>query len=81
MGCDVETGGHAEGGRGVTDRTISTLELGWQSPIDFLSLGLGVSTDQPPKTADNGGFRVPFVDLISPSSNRTSYYLDVVGSF
>ena len=49
--------------------------------IPQLAVALGVVSWQPPKTANNDGFRMPFFNFEDAGNNFTSMYLDVVGMF
>lgn len=78
---DDRTAENADSGRGVSDVVAGTVELGWQTPVKPLSLALGATTAQTPKTPDNKSFRFPFFDFTSPSNNLTAIYFDVIASF
>ncbi len=77
---DELSGTGASAGRGQTDATLGTVELSYQI-IDQLAVALGVSSYQPPKKADNSGFRPPFFNFYDAGNNYTSVYFDVVGTF
>lgn len=78
-GTPVGTSPNADPGRGRSDLTSMALEVGW-SPLKYLTVALGVSTYQPPKTSDGTGFRFP-LNFSDASANYTTIYLDVVGTY
>lgn len=71
---------HAVAGRGRLDVMVGTIDVTWEV-LDYLSLSVGTTTEQAPKTADNTGFRFPFWDTTNGAANRQVFYLDVTGSF
>jgi len=71
---------NALAGRGQRDVEMGTIEVSW-GVIKHLYLALGVTSYQPPKTADNEGFRVPFLNFADLAGNYTSLYFDVIGVF
>jgi hypothetical protein len=77
---DALTAENAVPGRGQRDLMAGTFEVSYQV-LDQLTLALGTSTLQPPKTLDNEGFRFPFFDFSTASNNFTSIYFDVIGTF
>jgi len=44
---------------------------------DVFSLSFTIANDGPVKTFDNKGFRNPFLDLVSPASNFTTYAVSI----
>ena len=77
-GCDLHSS-FADPGRGRSDLTSIAIEVGWQ-PLKYLTVALGISTFQTPKTSDNTGFRFP-LNFTDASANRTTIYLDLVGTY
>jgi len=71
---------HAVAGRGRADLMYGTIEVGY-GITDNVSVSLGSTVEQSPKTADNQSFRFPFWDTTNGAANRQSFYLDVAGSF
>jgi len=70
----------AKAGRGRRDVETGIVELFWQVAGPFY-MNFGISSYQPPKTADNGGFRVPFLNFWDLANNYTSLFLDLVVMF
>lgn len=77
---DELTADNALSGRGQRDVEMGTVELSVKA-IDHLYLALGVMSYQPPKKADNDGFRVPFFNFRDAANNFTTVYFDVIGVF
>jgi len=71
---------NAIGGRGRSDLMYGTIEFGY-TVTKNISLALGTTVEQSPKTDDNESFRFPFWDTTNGAGNRQSFYLDVVGTF
>ena len=71
---------NAIGGRGRSDVMYGNIEFGYKVTKN-ISLALGTTVSQSPKTSDNESFRFPFWDTTNGASNRQSFYLDVAGSF
>lgn len=61
-------------GTNEDDSTSGAIEVAYQLD-DRLSFALGVTSQQPAKTADGRGLRFPFYDFISPASNFSAWYL------
>ena len=70
----------AKGGRGQSDTMYGTIDVSYQ-PFEHVGFSVGVSSVQPPKTANNESFRFPFFDFVSEANNYTYYYLDVYATF
>ena len=71
---------NAQAGKEITDLMVGTIEVGY-SITDYLSLALGTSVEQLPKTDDNASFRFPFWDTTNGLANRQTFYFDIAGSF
>lgn len=75
----LDSSPYAQPGRGQVDLTQATLEIGW-TPIQYLTVALGVTSYQPPVKDDNGGLRFP-ISFSEASQNFTTLYLDVIGTY
>lgn len=71
---DDRSSAHAVGGRGQSDVMTGGLEVGY-AVHELLSVALGTSVSQTPKTLDNTSFRFPFWDTTNGSLNRQVFYL------
>ena len=78
--ADEYTSEYAVTGKGQRDDTIGTVELDYALTKN-LFLGLGVYSWQTPKTSDNKGFRIPFLNWKNLAANYTVVYFDIIGVF
>lgn len=69
---------YAQAGRARGDVMYGGLEVTW-TPIEYLSVGLGTTTEQAPLTPDNESLRFPFWDTTNGAANRQVFYLDLTG--
>ena len=65
---------------GRLDFTIGDIFVHWQ-PLQFLGLTLGAISMQTPFAANNKGLRVPFLNLVTPNDNTTTFYLRMTGTY
>ncbi len=77
-GCDLSSP-YARDERGRVDMSALSFEVGYR-PWRHITLALGVSTAQPPRTSDNTGFRWP-LNFSEASANYTRMYFHVIGSY
>lgn len=77
---DAQSSQYAKAGRGQRDRTYGTLDLTYQ-PWEHFGFSLGLTSQQPAKTADNKRFRFPFFDFSSEGNNYTNVYFDVFATY
>ncbi len=77
---DALSSQYAKAGRGQRDRTYGTLDLTYQ-PWEHFGFSLGLTSQQPAKTADNKRFRFPFFDFSSEGNNYTNVYFDVFATY
>jgi hypothetical protein len=75
---DELTAEDALSGKTQSDFTMATLSLGYQIG-KYFSISSGVSTTQPPKTANAKGFRFPFYD--ASANNFTTIFLSGTASY
>lgn len=66
--------------RGRADQTWGTIALDINIHKNII-LGLGVTSLQSAKTADNESFRFPFYDFNTTADNLTSLYFDIIATF
>jgi len=71
---------NAIGGRGRSDVMYGNIEFGYKVTKN-ISLALGTTVTQSPKTSDNKSFRFPFWDTTNGAGNYQTFYFDVGGSF
>lgn len=67
-------------GTNEDDSTSGTIEVAYELD-DRLSFALGVTSQQPAKTADGKSLRFPFYDFISPASNFSAWYLSATFAY
>jgi len=71
-------------GVGASDNTSGLIEVAYgfadDSPASGLALAIGVSSQQPARTADGKSIRFPFFDVVSPANNYTGVYFNVAYS-
>lgn len=70
----------AKSGRGQRDVMYGVVDLTYQ-PWANVGFSLGLSTQQPVKTADNKTIRFPFWDIHTPGENNSVIYLDVFATY
>lgn len=71
---DEFSGVGARGGRGRRDSHGGTLFANYQA-LEQLSLGLGMATGGPTRTADDKRIRFPFFNFEGPESNMTTFFV------
>lgn len=77
---DEFSSSNAIAGRSYVDIMTGIIELGYKIS-DNLSVALGTTVEQTPKTSDNQDIRFPFWDTTNGASNRQTFYFDLAGSF
>ncbi len=70
----------AKAGRGQRDVMYGVVDLTYQPWANF-GFSLGLSTEQPVKTADNKTIRFPFWDIHTPGDNNSVLYFDVFATY
>jgi hypothetical protein len=73
---DEYSGVGAKGGRGRRDSHGGSLSANYQL-LDQISLGLGMATGGPTRTADDKHIRFPFFNFSGPESNMTTFFVSV----
>lgn len=70
----------AKSGRGQRDVMYGVVDLTYQ-PFQHFGFSVGLSTQQPVKTADNKTIRFPFWDVHTPGDNNSVIYFDVFATY
>lgn len=70
----------AKAGRGQRDVMYGVVDVTYQ-PWPNFGFSLGLSTQQPVKTADNKTIRFPFWDIHTPGDNNSVIYFDVFATY
>ncbi len=70
----------AKAGRGQRDVMVGVVDLTYQ-PWANVGFSLGLSTEQPVKTANNKTIRFPFWDIHTPGDNNSALYFDVFATY
>lgn len=73
---DEYSGVGAREGRGRRDSHGGSLSANYQA-LDQLSLGAGMATGGPTRTADDKHIRFPFFNFYGPESNMTTFFISV----
>jgi len=77
---DVYKAPAAKAGRGQRDVMYGVVDVTYQ-PWPYVGFSLGLSTQQPVKTADNKTIRFPFWDIHTPGDNNSVIYFDVFATY
>ncbi len=77
---DIYKAPDAKAGRGQRDVMYGVVDLTYQPWANF-GFSLGLSTEQPVKTADNKTIRFPFWDIHTPGDNNSVLYFDVFATY
>ncbi len=77
---DVFKAPDAKAGRGQRDVMYGVVDVTYQPWANF-GFSLGLSTQQPVKTADNKTIRFPFWDIHTPGDNNSVVYFDVFATY
>ena len=71
---------YAKVGRGHGQMSAGAIALSY-TPIKYLTLTLGMESNQPWKTADQKTYRFPWFDTVSPSKNYTDFFFQIAGQY
>lgn len=77
---DIYKAPEAKAGRGQRDVMYGVVDLTYQPWANF-GFSLGLSAQQPVKTADNKTIRFPFWDIHTPGENNSVIYFDVFATY